>query len=150
VITDQRRKELNVERVAALEEGFSDAVTEVLNILEVDGYKPLIVQGLRTIEEQDAIYAQGREELSKVNELREVAGLDPIDESENKIRTKVRGGKSKHNFGKAVDIVNIDDSGNADWDDLDFFRATNEIFKDYGATWGGDWRWKDYPHWEID
>lgn len=98
---------------------------------------------LRTIAEQDALYAQGRTRPGK-------------------IVTNARGGMSFHNYGLAIDIVLIVDSdGNgsfdrAVWDTKTDFDGDGRadwmevvaIFKQHGWTWGGDWKFVDPPHFE--
>lgn len=106
---------------------------------------------LRTIAEQDALYAQGRTRLFDANGKR--LG----------IVTQARGGQSIHNYGLALDIVLLrDKDGNgtfetASWEDtIDFdgdgladWMEVVRIFKANGWTWGGDWtRFKDKPHFE--
>jgi peptidoglycan L-alanyl-D-glutamate endopeptidase CwlK len=97
-----------------------------------------IAQGLRTIEEQDALYAQGRS-------------------TKGKIVTNARGGSSYHNYGLAVDFVLIIDGKEASWDikkDWDGDGTSDwmevvKIFKGAGWKWGGEFRsLKDYPHFE--
>jgi peptidoglycan L-alanyl-D-glutamate endopeptidase CwlK len=91
---------------------------------------------LRTFAEQDGLYAQGR--TTKGN-----------------IVTNAKGGLSYHNYGLALDIVLIDGK-NASWDikkdydsdgKADWIEVVN-IFKQYGWTWGGDWKFVDAPHFE--
>ena len=91
---------------------------------------------LRTFAEQDGLYAQGR--TTKGN-----------------IVTNAKGGLSYHNYGLALDIVLIDGK-NASWDikkdydsdgKADWIEVVN-IFKQYGWTWGGDWKFLDAPHFE--
>jgi len=98
-----------------------------------------ISQGLRTIAEQNALYAQGRTDKTK------------------KIVTNAKGGSSFHNYGLAVDIVLILDGKTASWDDKTDFDGDKAsdwmevvaIFKKYGYGWGGDFRSiKDSPHFE--
>jgi peptidoglycan L-alanyl-D-glutamate endopeptidase CwlK len=98
---------------------------------------------LRTIAEQDAIYAQGRTKPGK-------------------IVTRARGGYSWHNYGLAVDIVLIHDvDGDGDYDravwdvksDFDGDKISDwmevvAIFKSYGWDWGGDWKFSDPPHFQ--
>ena len=98
---------------------------------------------LRTFAEQDALYAQGRTKPGAVV-------------------TKAKGGQSYHNYGLAVDIVLlIDTDGNgtfetASWDGKTDFDKDGKsdwqeivaIFKRHGWEWGGDWRFKDDPHFQ--
>lgn len=98
---------------------------------------------LRTFEEQDKLYAQGRT----------IKGAKV---------TNAKGGESYHNYGLALDIVLLKDKdGNgtfetASWEtnvdfDKDGFADWLEvvsIFKRYGWEWGGDWHFKDAPHFQ--
>lgn len=76
-----------------------------------------IVQGLRTIEEQDALYAQGRTKPGA-------------------IVTNARGGSSYHNYGLAIDLVEIRD-GKPNWNFN--YKLLQPVAKKYGLTWGADW-----------
>lgn len=101
------------------------------------------VYTLRTFAEQDAIYAQGRTKPGK-------------------IVTKARAGMSYHNYSLAVDIcLLVDKDGNgtfetAVWDvDKDFDKDKKadwiecvQVFKEFGWTWGGDWKFVDMPHFQ--
>ena len=93
---------------------------------------------LRTFKEQDDLYALGRTKAGK-------------------IVTNARGGFSYHNFGLALDIVLIrKTTGQAIWDistDFDNDRKSDwmeivTILKSFGFEWGGDWKFKDYPHFQ--
>ena len=98
---------------------------------------------LRTFAEQDKLYAKGRTEPGPVV-------------------TKAKGGLSYHNYGLAVDIVLIIDTDGdgkherAAWDQKSDFDGDGRadwmevvtIFKQHGWTWGGDWKFKDGPHFE--
>ena len=95
-------------------------------------------QTLRTIAEQDALYAQGRTKPGK-------------------IVTWAKGGQSYHSYGLAIDICLIIDGKEASWDitkdfDKDGISDWMEIvsiFKSRGWEWGGDWeKKKDYPHFQ--
>lgn len=101
-------------------------------------------QTLRTIEEQDALYAQGRTKSGK-------------------IVTNAKGGQSIHNYGLAFDIVLLyDKDGNgtfetASWDERkdfdkngkkDWFEVV-DFFKARGWNWGGSFKLiYDSPHFE--
>jgi len=97
---------------------------------------------LRTFEEQDALYAQGRSKLYDSNEKR--LG----------IVTNAKGGQSLHNFGLAFDIVLID-RANAIWNHTKDFDGDGiadwmeviDIFLSEGWEWGGNFQsLVDYPH----
>lgn len=98
---------------------------------------------LRTISEQNALFAQGRTKPGK-------------------IVTNARGGLSYHNYGLAIDIVLlVDKDGNgtfetAAWDtkgDYDGDKKADwieivQVFKEFGWEWGGDWKFVDAPHFQ--
>ena len=93
---------------------------------------------LRTIAEQDALYAQGRTKPGK------------------KV-TNAKGGSSYHNYGLAIDICLIIDGKEASWDiskdfDKDGISDWMEavaIFKSRGWEWGGDFKSiKDAAHFQ--
>ena len=62
-----------------------------LLLLEQTGWEWIVVQGRRTIAEQNSLYAQGRT-------------------APGNIVTNAQGGSSAHNFGLAVDMVPIKDN----------------------------------------
>jgi peptidoglycan L-alanyl-D-glutamate endopeptidase CwlK len=101
-----------------------------------------VPQGLRTIDEQNALYAQGRTKPGN-------------------IVTNASGGKSYHNYGLAFDfclVYDTDKNGVYDetsWDirkdnDKDGVADCLEVVKVFeaaGYQWGGKWSSiKDYPH----
>lgn len=87
-----------------------------------------IVQGLRTIKEQNDLYAKGRTAPGK------------------KV-TNAKGGSSYHNYGLAIDLVEIKE-GEANWN---FKYELLKPFADkYGLTWGGGFKKiLDRPHFEY-
>ena len=105
---------------------------------------------LRTFVEQDALYAQGRTRLFDASGRR----LGVV--------TKAKGGQSIHNYGMALDIVLLKDTNKdgkpdtASWEtNIDFdgdgkadWMEVVAIFKAAGWEWGGDWRFKDMPHFQ--
>lgn len=99
---------------------------------------------LRTFEQQNEMYAQGRTKL-----------FDNLGKRVGKI-TNAKGGQSYHNYGLALDIVLIN-GRNASWSDsIDFdndgvadWMEIVKIFKDNGWEWGGDWIGLiDKPHFQ--
>ena len=93
------------------------------------GIRLRISQGLRTIKEQDDLYAQGRTRPGK-------------------IVTNAKGGDSFHNYGLAIDVVIINPNGTANWSRLS--ADVVRIAAQEGFEWGGNWRtFKDYPHFQM-
>ena len=88
-----------------------------------------IISGLRTFEEQDALYAQGRT-------------------AKGKIVTNARAGYSNHNFGTAFDIGIFDEKKYLG--ESPKYKELGEAGKSLGLVWGGDFKSiKDEPHFEI-
>jgi len=103
------------------------------------GIKIIITQGLRTIAEQNALYAQGRTKPGQ-------------------IVTNAKGGTSYHNYGLAVDFCLLLPNGSASWsmttdtnkDGIKDWGQVAQIGKALGFEWGGDWKsFKDYPHFQY-
>jgi peptidoglycan L-alanyl-D-glutamate endopeptidase CwlK len=98
---------------------------------------------LRTIAEQNKLYAQGRT-------------------APGKIVTNAKGGLSYHNYGLAIDIVLIVDTNGdgkydtASWDVKSDFDGDGrsdwvevvQIFKSHGWEAGIDWKFYDAPHFQ--
>jgi len=72
-----------------------------------------------------------------------------------RITTKAKPGESPHNFmnkGKpaamAFDCVPVK-NGKALWDDAKSYAAIGKIGEDLGLVWGGRWKMRDKPHFEL-
>jgi peptidoglycan L-alanyl-D-glutamate endopeptidase CwlK len=88
-----------------------------------------IISGLRSYEEQNALYAQGRSKPGRVV-------------------TNARGGYSNHNFGIAFDIGVFD--GSRYVPESPRYKAVGAIGSDLGLEWGGNWKtFKDEPHFQL-
>lgn len=149
MLNDSRRKELNLERANTLIPKLRDILIDGLSELESLGYFPLVATAYRSPETQDALYAQGRWDLDTVNSFREKAGLDPIEEEDNKIVTNAKSGKSYHEKRQAFDLVSIED-GKANWNNTKFYNDANDIFAKSKLFWGHHFKTiDDIPHWEI-
>jgi peptidoglycan L-alanyl-D-glutamate endopeptidase CwlK len=90
---------------------------------------------LRTIQEQNELFAQGRTKRGH-------------------IVTNARGGQSIHNYGLAFDIVILlDEDKNGTFEKAVWngthFNTVVRYFKSKGYEWGGDWKFKDAPHFQI-
>jgi hypothetical protein len=93
------------------------------------GHPVRIVQGFRSIEEQNKLYAQGR------------------NGNPGAIVTRARGGESFHNYGVAVDFVFRKEGYNAT---EALWQLLGRVGKAQGFEWGGDWKgFVDRPHFEL-
>ena len=89
-----------------------------------------IIQGFRSIEEQQRIYEQGRT-------------------LPGKIVTNATGGSSYHNYGLAIDLAVLKDDGKGIAWNYDM-ATLKPIAERFGIEWGGDWKTlKDRPHFQI-
>jgi len=104
--------------VNTLEANFQRRTRQWLEEMIQTGIRPLIYTGLRTMEEQAALFAIGRSKPGK-------------------IVTKARPGESYHNYGMAFDWVPMKpaakvDLFQADWDDETAFKLGERV----GVTFG--------------
>jgi peptidoglycan L-alanyl-D-glutamate endopeptidase CwlK len=129
-----------------------------------DACIPFVVTStLRTLDEQIALYAQGRQPLAAVNVLRAKAGMAPIVQrlardgslhSDNDYTVTNCDGwkfKSNHQSGRALDIT-PEENGGAVWPDPadPRWKQIADVMKRAGFAWGGDWpQFPDYPHYEM-
>lgn len=113
---------------------------ELIASARANGISILVTDGFRSIEEQDALYEQGRS-------------------ASGQIVTNAQGGDSYHNYGLAVDFALINSKGEVIWD-MEYDGNGNgiadwlevvELAKQLGFSWGGDWTsFPDYPHLQMD
>jgi len=102
-----------------------------------------VTHGVRTIEEQQALYALGRTKPGKI-----VTQCDGIEKKSKHQRD------SPKEYGKAVDIVAWVD-GKVSWDMAHYKQIADHLLavaKEKGVklVWGGNFKkFKDGPHFEI-
>lgn len=101
--------------VNALHPYFRDQVTELIKQCKAKGINLAIVETYRT--------------HAKQNEYR----------SMGKKYTRNSGGRSKHQYGLAVDVVPIIDSV-AQWDNHVLWKKVGSVGEKLGLRWGGRWR----------
>lgn len=122
--------------------------------LELNHIRFKVTSTLRTLDEQLALYAQGRANLSVVNVLRKRAGLYTLPDCENNHTVTNCDGinnKSNHQGGNAMDVVPLGDTGNPIWPPNNDPRwlVMGKIGESVGLTWGGRWMNPDCPHYEY-
>lgn len=114
------------------------------------GIQLLVTCTRRNRSEQTALYAQGREDISKVNAMRSIAGMAEIKTlGENRIATNAKAGESLHNHGLALDVVPLE-AGKPIWDSgHPVWQLIGAIGKTCGLEWGGEWKkFKEFPHFQ--
>jgi hypothetical protein len=120
---------LNEQRLEGLQGNVQVAGRALVNLAAMGGTDLRVTQGFRSFAEQDALYAQGRT----------APGGDIV--------TNAQGGQSYHNYGLALDVVEMLD-GDANWDaDWEALGALGEWI---GFEWGGRFTTiLDRPHFQM-
>lgn len=107
-----------------------------------------INETLRTMAVQMAYWSRGRMAIGDVKEMYRAAGLYNITDEEA-MRPNTWTLHSKHLEGKAIDLVPMI-HGKISWNPpVRVWERMGEIGKENGLIWGGYWKEKDYPHFEI-
>jgi len=99
-------------------------VRAAADALAATGTHLLVVSGLRTAAQQNALYDQGRT-------------------APGHIVTNARAGHSMHNYGLAVDVVPYlsGESGALNWNaETPQYQAMVSALKGQGLVWGGEWK----------
>lgn len=132
--------QITLDRIKLMHPALRDELLEqymyVNNKILGKGVRLRFAYTLRTIEEQNALYAQGRTKSGN-------------------IVTNAKGGQSYHNYGLAFDIVLLYDKDNngtfetASWEMNQDWMNVVKYFVGQGWHWGGNFKsFKDYPHFE--
>ena len=139
-----------------------EVVISFLAALDDAGLHYVVTSTLRTVDEQVALFAQGRAPVDIVNLLRRKAGMTFIGAAENTYTvTKCDGvtSKSNHQGGRALDVVPLVNRSPT-WDyakHVPEYKAIGAIGRSVGLKWGGEWPpldsitglgW-DPPHYEA-
>ena len=115
-------------RISKLDKRIQKPTQEFINDAYSQNIKLRLIQGLRTFDEQNDLYAQGRTKSGK------------------KV-TNAKGGQSYHNYGLAVDVAPIENgeiNWNGDWNKI------GKIGMQHGFEWGGNFHSiKDKPHFQM-
>lgn len=119
--------------VAGMDKDVVRITREVIKELHEEGIYVGVAQAMRTFAEQNALYAIGRTKPGR-------------------IVTNARGGQSNHNYGVAVDLFIYPGT----FAKAEFLEPSDSRMKKIVAAmkkrqmkWGGDWNFKDYPHFEL-
>jgi peptidoglycan LD-endopeptidase CwlK len=119
-----------VKRLEKVHPELSKRIRDLIEAFAQRGMQVEVVQGLRTIAEQNALYAQGRSKPGPVV-------------------TNARGGQSNHNYGLAVDLCPFV-NGKPDFTTNSSYVAIGAEAVKRGLEWGGNWKKLiDKPHVQL-
>lgn len=120
------RSEENITTLLAEVQPFARALVHKAS---TNGVTIKILSGLRTYDEQNALYAQGRTAPG------------------NKV-TNAKGGFSNHNFGIAFDVGVFE--GAKYLGESPKYKAVGVLGMELGLEWGGNWKTiVDQPHYQL-
>lgn len=114
------------------------AITRVMYAMNELGFAMLVTDGVRTTEQQQALYRQGRGAPGKI-----VTNCDGI-------RSKSNHQAKADGFGHAVDLAFLV-NGKPSWDEAMPWDLYGAMVRSQGLIWGGDWKTalRDRPHAEL-
>lgn len=118
---------ISEQRIEKLHPKIRTAVRAFLEDAKKQGITLRITSGYRSVAEQNKLFAQGR-----------TAGGRKV--------TNARGGQSWHNYGLAIDVVQMVGQTpiwKADWERI------GKIGESHGFEWGGRWKFVDKPHFQM-
>lgn len=121
------------QRLSEVHPKLANLIRMMAHQLELESIPIRVIQGLRTWEEQDALYAQGRT-------------------SPGNIVTNTPGGYSWHCFGLSADVVPMDKLTQLpDWNvSHSSWQRIISLGENLGLVSGSNWRtFKDYPHFQL-
>jgi peptidoglycan L-alanyl-D-glutamate endopeptidase CwlK len=118
-------------RLAGVDPAVATRVQRVLDAMAALGFPMMVVAGLRTVAEQQALYARGRTAPGRI-----VTYADGVTKP------------SHHQSGRAVDCVFLAD-GKPSWAEGHPWAAYGACAEAVGLVWGGRWRMRDLPHVEL-
>jgi peptidoglycan L-alanyl-D-glutamate endopeptidase CwlK len=112
-------------------------VTKILDAMEALGFPMLVTDGLRTVEQQQALYAKGRTAPGQI-----VTYADGV---------RKRSNHQAHadGYGHAMDLA-FSVNGQPSWAEDHPWEVFGAMARAVGLTWGGDFkRLVDRPHVEL-
>jgi peptidoglycan L-alanyl-D-glutamate endopeptidase CwlK len=125
-------KPYSVEKLKKLEPSFKVAIEKLLKEAHAKGLNVQVASGFRSFEEQNALFEQGRSKPGP-------------------IATNAKGGRSAHNYGRAVDLFFLVNE-KADWG-IGKFIMLAQLAKglELPLMWAGKWKsFKEFCHFESN
>jgi len=120
------------EKLAGVHPALGLNVRKVFAAMEALGFHMIVTDGLRTTQQQKALYAKGRTLPGPI-----------VTHADGDVK------KSKHQEGRAVDCCFLI-NGQPSWADTLPWALYGQMANVLGCNWGGDWEtFKDKPHIEL-
>lgn len=124
---------------------------------QAENFPVMINETFRESITQCIYYMQGRVDarlntniVKELNSLRKVHGFWELTETEAKSKIITWTLNSKHMLGKAFDAVPLNKDGAVWWNaPQEVWDKMGAIGESVGLMWGGRWKNKDSPHFEI-
>lgn len=125
----------------ALQKAWTASYNEYVELYPTDPV-PFLTCTYRDDEEQEILFMMNKNG-------KDDDGDGKIDEADE-WRSNARAGQSKHNClpAQALDIAFKNRQGKLDWSES-LFKKFADIITKHGVKWGGNWKRKDTPHFEI-
>ena len=118
----------------------AEAYRRIADAMNTLGVPIFVVEGVRTVERQRDLYAQGRTTPGKI-----VTQVDGV-------HVKSKHQPREDGYGYAVDFAFVDDPktpNDETWDLKQPWRLAGEMAEFLGLVWGGRWDFGDFGHIEI-
>jgi len=129
--------------IAALDEMRADKILADSGVTGI-----MVSETLRELPTQMAYFARGRMNPDDTKAMYKAAGLYEIGTEEAK-RTATWTLESKHLRGEAIDLVPTRE-GKLWWNaPVEIWARMGIIGESHGLTWGGRWKNRDTPHFEV-
>lgn len=130
----------DLDRLKGLHPILVQSILAISEEMKANGSTIFVVEGMRTVQRQQELYAVGR---TRQIGARVVTFKDGVVHRSNH-QPHADG------FGYAVDCAFFPTAAFGDPFDLRFpWEAYGELGEKYGLIWGGRWRMGDHPHLEL-
>lgn len=124
------------DRLAGVHPRLVMAAHSIMDAMQILGFLMLVTDGVRTVEQQQALYAKGR------------TAQGPVVTNADGIRATSNHQPHADGYGHAIDMAFLDKRGNLSYEGP--WTLYGEMAKALGLVWGGDWKSiHDRPHIEL-
>lgn len=135
---------MSTDKLAGVHPRLVAAVNLIQQAMTLLGFPMIVTDGARTLEQQQALYAKGRNADGMVVNRSLIVTNDDGTIHRSNHQTHADG------FGHAVDMTFLDADGRPVWGDSYPWPLYGAMAKALGLAWGGSWSsFVDRPHVEL-